>query len=942
MNFSEEWKSLWSISSVFSPPLLLSGPSAEPLGPLFFTPSPKTLNLLFSSPSLCPSIPPAIPLQTSLRAASLSSKDTKIPDSVRTSIAADFGRQSDDVPPIAGNNLQMLRCQNGEFLFLFPTGENSDRVGSVVLSVTESSWEVRTDKSGNIFMSTDGLIHRILKMFVTSINARCSNSSSLTGNSVSIGFLVACTLYSVHWFRVDINNVGSNLGRPDLIHLGMKKFSRYVAHACWSSHLSEECVVLLESGELFLFSLGSFSNASAFPVKMRGSRVGVSWKDLDIDLDSLEKGEWLCCEFGWHPRILIVTNTSAVFLVDLRFEESNVSILAKIEMFQPSMGVDRFLAFCRAGSDGFYFAVTTEYWLLLFDIRKPLMPVLQWAHGLDSPRYINVFRLSELRSAPKEDKYKWASESGSVILVGSFWDCEFSLFCYGPSLPTPDETVASKISKFTNTLYAWELPSELSLSGRKCYHGDCLLRENFSKATLPVWVDWRQKKAIVLGFCILSKDLSSLASETGTLDGFTLIRLMSSGKLESQTYHASWDLANNKQGGEVNETTSLLVEDPLLYTLGDQKYKFPRRFKHLKFDYLLGYLNGYLTKLMESNMQNTQMDLTETSPYTQDWCELIRDKLKASGIIQMGSSPVLTDVLNDIRLPASAYEIASRRMWAGLPMNVLQLAFSNYPELLEVLLDQKKVSLEFLDVPSLPQWPPFFLRKPSSQSNKWSFKLQSDDALVGPVLPLPVLLSLCEINKSQRSSAMDEGDSFSAEAELTHQCNEVIKVVNEMTLPRSSSEFSDSYVVSLADHRDERWSSSEEQQEPKPFFTYKPQAFSDKRPTINSTQDETIFEDKRFETFVCKRPEREFAPNPHKDSKMQPKLVPNSNKELVGLEFFDELCPVNLQFDSSSLSFGPKELKGYKLLKRQFAKWQEGFKPYQDFCTLSKIRKQAP
>ncbi|KAK7840777.1 histone deacetylase 6 [Quercus suber] len=93
-------------------------------------------------------------------------------------------------------------------------------------------------------------------------------------------------------------------------------------------------------------------------------------------------------------------------------------------------------------------------------------------------------------------------------------------------------------------------------------------------------------------------------------------------------------------------------------------------------------------------------------------------------------------------LPASIHEVALRRLWAGLPMELLQLAYSIYSKFLEVLLDQKKVSLEFLVVPDLPQLPPFFLRKPSCHSNKWSHKVQRDDTLVGPVLPLPILLTL--------------------------------------------------------------------------------------------------------------------------------------------------------------------------------------------------------
>ncbi|KAF8380140.1 hypothetical protein HHK36_027623 [Tetracentron sinense] len=919
MNFSEEWKSLWPISSVFSPPLLLSGPSAKPLGPLFFIPSPETLTLLFSFPSFSPPFPflPRLSLPRFLQ----TTKDTFILPSDSNSIAADFDSQSGDTRPIINNNLQMLRCPNNDVLVFFPTGENLDRVGFIVLSAKESNLEARVDKDGSVFTTQFGFYSRILKLFVNSVAAAGLGFSASTGNSVTVGLLLACTLYSVHWFSVEIRECSSNLEEPVLFHLGTKKFkSCSVVHACWSPHLAEESVVLLESGELFLFDLVSCSGAG----KLKGTRIGVSWDGLD----DWEKGKWLSCEFAWHPRILLVACSTAVFLVDFRFEESNVSILAKIEMFEMSHLAenDRFVAFSKAGFDGYYFMVTTEYWLLLFDIRKPLTPMLQWAHGLDNPCYIREFRLSELRSQSKDDEYAWASESGYAILVGSFWNCEFSLFCYGPSLPASEASIASKLSKFCNSLYAWELPSELSLSGRDCHCGNCLVREDFSKTALPVWIHWQQKKEIVMGFGILDKDLSASQSQLDSLGGFTLIRLMSSGKLELQKYRASWNFI--KRSEEVSGEASLQFGDSLIYPLVDQKYKFPKRYKYLKLDYLYGYLNGDLAKVVVSNMQKPHVGPIERKSFIQDFCELLCEKLKSCGVNKIGSSPAMTDVFYDVSLPSSIHEIASRRIWTGLTMDLLHLAFSNYAELLEVLVDQKKVSLDFLDIPDLPQLPPFFLRKPSGRSNKWSQKVQPGNSLVGPVLPLPILLTLREAAKEKKFSVLeeDESDGSSVETELTRQCNEVMKVANEMVHPVSFSGPNDSPAVSLADDREEKWLGS---QELKPFFLYNPQAFSEtKGHTMDITQDKPVFKDERFATFVSKMHEKE--------------LVPNARKELVGLEMFDELCPVELKFDSPPMKFGPNELKGYKLLKRQFSKWQEDFKPYQDFCTLSKIQKRAP
>uniref|UniRef100_A0A2N9I0P3 Uncharacterized protein n=1 Tax=Fagus sylvatica TaxID=28930 RepID=A0A2N9I0P3_FAGSY len=64
--------------------------------------------------------------------------------------------------------------------------------------------------------------------------------------------------------------------------------------------------------------------------------------------------------------------------------------------------------------------------------------------------------------------------------------------------------------------------------------------------------------------------------------------------------------------------------------------------------------------------------------------EILCEKLKACGFGQLRSSPAGAAVFNDISSPASIHE--------------------------------KKVALEFLVVPDLPQLPPFFLRRPSYRS----------------------------------------------------------------------------------------------------------------------------------------------------------------------------------------------------------------------------------
>ncbi|KAI3461869.1 hypothetical protein Pfo_018532 [Paulownia fortunei] len=125
--------------------------------------------------------------------------------------------------------------------------------------------------------------------------------------------------------------------------------------------------------------------------------------------------------------------------------------------------------------------------------------------------------------------------------LGSFWDNEFSLFCYGPA-GNENGSVSSKISKFCNSYYAWGCPSELSMSGCDCKCGSCLVREELFKASLPVWIDWRQKKHLIWGFGILEPDFSAQLSSLDSFGGFILIRLTSAGKL--------WESENFSEGGQ--------------------------------------------------------------------------------------------------------------------------------------------------------------------------------------------------------------------------------------------------------------------------------------------------------------------------------------------------------------------------------------------------------
>ncbi|GAU36869.1 hypothetical protein TSUD_220380, partial [Trifolium subterraneum] len=274
-------------------------------------------------------------------------------------------------------------------------------------------------------------------------------------------------------------------------------------------------------------------------------------------------------------------------------------------MFAPDEN-ERFLTLSRAGPDYFYFTVASTSLLVLCDVRKPLVPILQWRHDIDDPCYMTVLSLSMLRSHSKVDTFNLASDMGFCIILGSFWNSEFNIFCYGPKFPFRKGSVTSKLSKINTTFCAWELPSEINLSSRDCHCGSCLFREELSKDALPEWIDLQLKKEMVLGFGILSNDLASLLCEPDEHGGFTLVRVMSSGKFELQRYHASWVMAKNLEGCH---EADLLLESHLLRPMSDKEYKYKSAdFHYIKLDYLYAYANGNLAQVLTTKRDKAYSD----------------------------------------------------------------------------------------------------------------------------------------------------------------------------------------------------------------------------------------------------------------------------------------------------------------------------------------------
>lgn len=831
-------------------------------------------------------------------------------------------------------------------IVFFPTGENYNLVGFTLLSLKDAKLSVTSTRENFFTVAKGSCInhHRITRLLVNPVSDKDMSqvvSNDYNSNSVTmVGFLMVCTEYSVYWYRVCIDSVvkGTKYCSVNLDYAGCTDSKtlkgKAVVSVCWSPHLKEECLVLLDNGDLLMFdinescikrgNLGLLMSARNRALEKK-LRVSLGNK-VNLEKDESGSGEWFECDFSWHPRIFIVAHSGAIFLVDLSCAGNcNVKCLLKVEMLS-NMNNDGFVAFSRVGYDAFCFTVATKQLLLLCDVRKPLMPLLCWVHGHVNPRYITVLRLSELRSNANVDDYRCVSESGYCILLGSFWDCEFSLFCFGSNIIRTD-SVSSKKLKFCNLYYAWGLPSKISLSGYDCNCGSCLVREEFLKSSLPDWIDWRQKIQLVMGFGILDADLFAELSRPNSFGGFVLIRLMSSGKLEAQQYHAEWE---PEKYSEIFHKTCIRHADNLLYDTSAAEYKIEKKHQHLKFDCLNAYLEDNLAKYIVERRENAKesgedapkkYNVASKSNFHQEICH----KLKAFRLPRIRSSLAVSDVMEDISLPTSINEIALRSTWASLPTNLLQLAFCTYSEFL-MDLEKHKEPLEFPDIPYKLQVLPFPFRKPSRRSNKWSDKVQPSDSLVGPVLPphlLTILHKLCtEELKKERQTYLEETEAFSINAELRLQYKKVMEVVEELAVSDSDTKIQDDDFVSLADDKDEMTYDSETQKSK--FSYHKPLAFSENSSDVDVMTRKFGIEIDRFSTFVFRRTQE------HKS---------NVSAGMVGLELFDMGCPIALNFGDYTIEFGPKELEAYQNLKKQDLEFQKGFNIYQDYITSGKSLK---
>lgn len=992
MRLFDEGRASWCIGSVFPAPQLITGPSAEILGPLLFESVGDPL-LLLSTGYKPDSFVQRFPKTSDQVDGFLGGfKESFIPyDVLDQFVAEDMHMQhtiSLNSKQNFGNRLQGLKCRDGTVQLFFPDGVNNNQIGSFFCSRKENkSWSIckqTSDAHGinvlerSFFPISSSVHHPILELAVI-------GRDPLIFDDSTEGFLLARTAYAVHWFRAETRE-----GFPMLSHLAVANFKKGVSHACWNPHLPEESAVILENGELRLFDISSCGEALNCPVKLSGKSLPLElaklrssdntfskerlarkkfWQGIsELDFQNIEdcKESWWHCEYGWHPRILLVAGWNEVRLVDFRTKKEQSSdyssVLAKANLEGslycscPSRK-DRFVAFARADYDMFQFAVASKQHILLFDSRQPLTPILQWEHGLkQSPGYLQMCRLSELRTSIRND-YKWASDSGYAILATSFTSGEIRVFCYGPR-PLDDLNrfenrkcilPFSGNSDIPDVLYAWELPSKIS-TGNGIYtednandmdvqndlHSTDFVYPKVSNSYLNA-----QPESTV-GLCIISDQpsvitspISSAKSEECSFLGFSLMHLTGTGDLVSQQYQASRKLTMNRPKSKVSSGFITNFITPSHYSNLD----LPKSAEHTyrRFLYFVHYLKTGST--LEDGIwsgsaaclkcKTNERDLFKSSGQVllDEFTGGLREAHNAN---MLGSLPPLNDIFHHITVPCSIYEISCQRLWMSLPMDLLELAVATYSE---ICSSKGNPPTEFLQI-----FPPDYVRMPLFHfqnlqiKSEHNFSEQNDaQLLLGPILPLPFLLALQQ--KEMHLGSIDEAPTSEHE-KIKDQCQFILNTLKNLKKADLIPEVDGSTVVSLADDRD-IWPCKQDLKEDKCLLLHEP--------SVNPLEgkEQSLLNNGRFvnaEEVGCER---------IVDRKMHDKFVgsachnfqsENEARRPVMSELDQSICPINLSFVGAEIYLDDEELKSLENLKQQCHTWQQGFELYQNYLGANVYR----
>ncbi|KAH9318800.1 hypothetical protein KI387_020569, partial [Taxus chinensis] len=722
-------------------------------------------------------------------------------------------------------------------------------------------------------------------------------------------------------------------GGHTLKHIAFANFRTSVSHACWNPHIPEESAVILENGELRLFDISSCHETHDCPVKLKGKSLPLEltnvsgsnnifpkkriarkkyWQGLserDVKIREDPKESWWHCEYGWHPRILLVAACNEVRLVDFRTKKEKgldySTIIAKANWPEASSYCicaprkNRFVALARADYDIFKFTVATQQHLLLFDSRQPLTPILQWEHGLkQSPVYLRMLKLSELRPSVR-NTYKWASDSGYAILAADFKSGEMRVFCYGPKPSSEPGVCNTRLhmppvscnTDMPEVLYSWELPSKLRTANCLCSEDNAtdLSIQGDSPSAVFLYpkiekLYWDAQPDSICGFYIVSDHASQTAlaiaseeSEQNTTLGFGLLQLTGIGKLLSQRYQASKRLIRKKSRSKGSPEVKISAYENLSFqkNMGYMYRRLPYFFHYLT-------TGSTLDRVLPSNFARHLKvhKQSETDPVNSSGCTLLRAD-------RFGSLPPLKDVLDQLTSPCSIYEISCKRLWTSLPLDLLKLAFAAYSDIVSL---ETRLPPDFQQISPCDcvQMPLFYLSNIQKENKYKNYEKNEDQFILGPLLPLPFLL-----DQQQRKDMIlgPTGNSLmSGQETIQDQCRCISDELNNVKRAGPIPQVGDSAIVSLADDIDV-WPSQEDLQEENYLLLHEPSKIH--------------FEKGNFFFSNCevRNASEEIELEEIHDSNVHAKYIGsfpsgNDGKRPVMFELDHDICPINLSFEA--------------------------------------------
>eukprot|EP00249_Psilotum_nudum_P012335 c23725_g1_i2 orf=564-3305(+) len=770
--FSNEWQFMeffkhaivpWCVGSIFPSPQLMTGVPAEPLGPILFDKCGTERVLSTGFPlqySFIQSIQkPSVQVKEFLKSHEdaffpLENLVSYLQEDVSLNIAMATNNNQ-----LYGNRLQGIKCGEGVYQLFFPVGENMDQIGSITFSSVNVPCIKQSDNMQ--YPRSSSVCQPILQI---------AAQAEINGEDECAASLAVRTSYQIHWLTAHTKDKHTSFDSR-----AVANFELRASHVSWNPYLPYEAAVVFDNGMVRLFDLNSGHNGGSVfatnlsyvrPVIPRSESRFLKQTNMEkpmtgsVDIGgSLFENRWWHCEYSWHPRTLLVAGCKEVCLFDMRDNPrgrqdhgsctvANASYIRGLGICNQVLKEDCFGGFARADHDGMYqFATASKQHLLLFDVRKPLTPVLQWEHGMrESPRLLFMCPLSALRPC-FEGRFRWSSGAGSVILAVACQSGDTHAFCYGPKPPNAqpnwesvENTPCHMRSDLDHIMYSWELPSKVVISKECSTAEDSVLNSTRAITTSIQRKAMRVQVENVVGLYICpGVSFPTLQSgHNNDQPGFNMLQLTGSGAILVHRYRVSRNI-DRKPSEAPPKPMPLIV--------------IPEKVKLSTCHYMIEPLPAFLAYIREGSV--CPVYLPNNSAFGKEWAvnesgavaDLKEIKEVDHGIlVDSKIRGIYLEVAKLITIPVSIYEISHKVLWRSLARDLSSVAAETRKD--HAVRRRYYTGLDFPQIFPPSKSHSLLVDASDLQADDMDLKNESMNSIyVGPVVPLPVVLEIEELQK---------------------------------------------------------------------------------------------------------------------------------------------------------------------------------------------------